>query len=77
MEGFERGKRGCVCVWAAIEGPREKMTHLKGGVDIGVGRDQPVNYLSVPVLSCDEQRGGPVLRSEQGSGWQSRARARG
>ncbi len=77
MEVFEHGtERVCVCVWAAIEGPRDKMTHLLGGVDICVGRDQPVDYLSVPVPSREIKRGGPVLRSEQGSGWQSRARAR-
>jgi hypothetical protein len=29
-----------------------------------VGRDQPVDYLSVSVLSRDVQRGEPVLRSE-------------
>ncbi len=40
------------------------MTHLNGGVDIGVGRDQPVDYRCVPVFSRDVQRGGPVLRSE-------------
>ncbi len=46
-------QRVCVCVWAAIAGPRDKMTHLKGGVDIGVGRDQPVDYRCVPVPSRD------------------------
>ena len=48
----------------AIEGRRAKMTHLYGNVDIGVGRDQPVDYRSVSLLSRDEQRGKPVLRSE-------------
>jgi hypothetical protein len=57
-------------VGRGIEGHRAKMTHLPCGVDIGVGRDQPVDYRSVPVLSRDEQRGGPVLRSEKDSGWQ-------
>ncbi len=42
-----------VTVWAAIEGPREKMTHFRGGVDIGVSRDQPVDYRCVPVFSRD------------------------
>ncbi len=51
-------------MWAAIEGPREKMPHLLGGVDIGVGRDQPVDYRCVPVLSRDVKRGAPILRSE-------------
>ncbi len=57
-------QRGCVCGWEAIEGPREKMTHLPGGVDIGVGRDQPVDYRCVPVLSRDVKREDLVLRSE-------------
>ncbi len=57
-------QRGCVRVWAAIEGPREKMPHLLGGVDISVGRDQPVDYRCVPVLSRDVKRGDPDLRSE-------------
>jgi hypothetical protein len=48
----------------AIEGLGAKIEHLHGGVDIGMGRDQPLDYPSVPVLSRDEQRGGPNLRSE-------------
>jgi hypothetical protein len=47
-----------------IEGPRAKLKHLHGGVDIGVGRDQPVDYRSVPVRSSDEERGKPVLGSK-------------
>ena len=47
-----------------IEGLGAKIEHLHGGVDIGMGRDQPLDYPSVPVLSRDEQRGGPNLRSE-------------
>ncbi len=46
------------------EGPRAKMKHLYGGVDVGVGRDQPVDYRSVPVLSREVQRGVFILRSE-------------
>ena len=49
----------------ATEGPRAKMKHLPRGVDVGVGRDQPVDYHSVPVLSREEQRGGPILRRER------------
>jgi hypothetical protein len=48
----------------AIEGLRANLKHLHGNVDIGVGRDQPVDYRSVSLLSRDEQRGKPVLRSE-------------
>ncbi len=48
----------------ATEAPRAEMKHHPRGVDVGVGRDQPVGYRSVPVLSRDEQRAGPILRSE-------------
>ncbi len=41
-----------------------KLKHLPRSVDIGVGRDQPVDYRSVSVLNRDVQRGDPILRRE-------------
>ncbi len=50
-----------------VEPEGAKMKHLPRSVDVGVGRDQPVDYRSVTILSRKVQRSTPILRSERDS----------